>query len=242
MAIDFLTKKKESEESLASLVKDRDIEDELSTISKNLSNLRNRFAERSEALISSVSPVGRSSVFQRLPEISSQTERMLAKRKLSMQRQKAEMIFNNAFELAQQYGMDERQAIEYARKIRDQELSQEFEGSEAEKLREYKRRINELAEQYGRSSQELFSEFAPSRDILPQFLGSALATGSEVFFDRYLRNRYERQPSKRKLAFGEGTGITPFTVGASSRKFRPYTGDIDYSRITNPTLSRFGRF
>lgn len=197
MPIDYLSRRKLTESDVSDLVQDRDIEDELSRSAKNVQELRNRFLERSNALISQQSPTGRSSIFSRLSEIDPQIQSVIARQRMKLQKQKSDAVFNNAYNLAVQYGLDEQDAANYARRYQQQTEKQAFESSESENVRRYKERLNKLAEQYGFNLQGLYDEFRPSRDISPELIGTSLGVATQIGLDRYLRNKYLQNSSYR---------------------------------------------
>src|SRR3990167_10791464 len=156
MPIDYLERRKSAEQDLSGLVQGRDVEDELSRIQKKIQGSRQNFLERAGNLIRSKGGPGID--VGRTCELDDRTKAILARKRRELQVGKLQSIFNNAYNLATQAGMDEQSAVDYARQIAEQQSSQEFEAGEAGKGREFKRKMDTLATKYGIDEMGLLDE------------------------------------------------------------------------------------
>ena len=217
-----LEERVEQEKLTSGLVGGRDIDDELTRIKKNVEIASRRFSARAEGLISKTGSTGRSSVFSRSQENEAKLNAILARKRMGLQKQKMEAIFNNAFDLAVRYGMDEASAEDYARKLTEQENEQEFNATESEKQRAHARKLDVIAGEYSSSRLALEDEFAPSRDYGSQVLGSVLGVGSEIVLDRLLRRKRQKTRTQPRI---RGSKMEDYQ-GLSGEN--PYKGLPDY--------------
>jgi len=185
MATDYLTQRKAGEETLSGMVQGRDVDDELSRMSSNISTLRDRFLNRSGQLISSSGMTGKSDMASRIPQLDDKTKAVLARKKLDLQKGKIQAVYNNAYDMAVRRGMDTASATAFAQQMAGQEQEQAFTSSEAEKGREQKRKLNTLADQYGIANVNLNNEYNSKTDLGPLLLGAILGTGTNVAMNRY---------------------------------------------------------
>ena len=213
MPIDYLERRKSAEQGLSGLVQGRDVEDELSRIQKNIQGSRQNFLERAGNLIRSKGGSGID--VGRIGELDDRTKAILARKRRELQLGKLQSVFNNAYNLAVQAGMDEQSAVDYARQTTAQKESQEFGAGEAEKGRGFKRKLDTLATQYGIDQMGLLDEFTDSADLGPTLLAAILGTGTNVGINRYFSN---------KRGGGGGGGGASGGAGASS--YRPFSSNI----------------
>ena len=228
MPIDLLAQRQAREQQLKNIVGGRDIGDELSRVRGGVESTRNRFLGRATNLISGASPVGRSSALARTGEIDPKINAILARRKLELQRQKYQAMFNNAFDTAIQYGLDEKSASDYARKFAEQSRLQEIEASESEKTRAYKKRLSAMASEFAGAGEALTNEFQPSTDYKSAILGSILGSVSNIALTKYLHRDQTEQdtPYQRQPDF-LGTGRS-YADLLRDQDFTPYNKPLRY--------------
>ena len=198
MPIDYLERRKLAEQNLTGLVGGRDVEDELSKIQSNIQKSRQSFLERASGLVRSKAG-GPGIDVGRTGELDDRTKAILARKRRELQVGKLQSIFNNAYNLATQAGMDEQSAVDYARQIAEQQSSQEFEAGEAGKGREFKRKMDTLATKYGIDEMGLLDEFSSSADLGPGLLSAILGIGTNVAVNRYFGN--QRNKGKGKTSY-----------------------------------------
>ena len=257
MPIDYLSRLRGYEGITRNLVRGRSPQDEITRTSANIQKGRQDFLGGLSSRIQGISGV-RPSYSEKIPQIERKTQSILAKQKLGLQRQQSQAIFENAFQSAQDAGYDVRSAQEYARRIVDQQTEQIYAGGEASKSREFKRKMNELQNQYAKAGVALEDQDRPSNDyasVLARVLLGGLSQGiSTHYLTKNILGR--SQPpgygGRGQLpGYGGRTNfsqLTPFTQGAGLRSDRsstsPYSGsDYGYgaSRVRSRFLSGFGR-
>lgn len=206
---DYLLQRKSSEQRLSDIVTGRNVDDELTRMKKNVGDLRNRFLTRTQELTSKVGGTGGRSAFARVGELDAKTQAVLARKKLQLQRTKMQAVFNNAYEMAVQYGMDEQSANEYARRIAAQQSEQTYGASEADKDRAQKRKMDKLGEQFGIARLNLSDEFTTKPDYAKLLLAQILGVGTNIGISEMLRRR------NRGMAVPKSVETSQYDYGSS---------------------------
>lgn len=188
MPIDYLSQRKKREQELSSLVSGRDVSGEISGTRSGIEGRRRGFLGSADELIAGVSPTKRSAIGTRIPELTRKTDATLAKQKYDLQRKMYQEIFNTAFNAAEDYGMDTRSAVAYARNLADQQSGFDFSAREAGLERESALRMNSAQNEYARRGVELQSQYAPDADYGGALMRVLLGTGTMVGTN-YLLNR-----------------------------------------------------
>lgn len=241
MAIDRLAKRQEEERKLTQFIGDRPIEDELANIRTGVKATRAGLLPQLEAQAPGVQ-VGRafqSEVPQLERQVGSQVDRLRREQEL----QKFNLIFNNAFELATQYGMDVREAEQYANRIAEQQQEQEFIGGESEKEREDKREQNRLANIYSQKGLDLEQEYAPQSDYNGALMRALIGTGTALATGYAMRGKTPTQKPNIPNVVGEGATLrqqSGFALPISGRKPSLNIGSPQYN--FPQTKSSFGGF
>ena len=235
MPIDYLAAKKASDNELSNLVSGRNINDELTRTRQSIGSLRGRFLKRTNELISGISPLGRSSVMSRLPEVDVKTQQMLSRQKLALKRQKWNAIFNNAFDMAEQAGLDKNSAEQYAKQLADQLNEQEYLAAENNKDRGQKMKMNTLRNEYADRGIALENEYSQSSGMGPALTRILLNSGTNIGLSYLLRNRGTKP---QQTVSGGNYADT----GSNYRDIlnKRFAQDDFRNNVSNPLLKNYG--
>jgi len=188
--IDFAAKRKAAEDELTGLVGGRDISTE--PAKQAIQARRGGFLNGADELIRGIAPTGRAGV--KTGELDRRIGKKLDRQKYDMARQKYQQVFNTAYNMAEDAGLDQARAIEYARKIADQQTGFQFAAGEAEKDREHSLKINQLQDEYAQRGVSLQDQYAPSTDYASALTRILVGTGTMIGAN-YMLNRPKTQPT-----------------------------------------------
>ena len=170
---------------------------------------------------------GRGIDISRIGELDERSQAVLARKRRELQVGKLQAIFNNAYNLAVQSGMDEDSAKDYANQIVEQQGAQTYEESERKKGRLHKTKLDELATRYGISEMGLLDEFTDSADLGPVLLSAILGTGTNVALNRYFKSQRAEKQTKSVYKPSQVAGVG---------------GYEDYDKYYTPAInSKYGR-
>lgn len=139
--------------------------------------------------LAGISPVGgvavspsslQKSIEEKLPEQTRIGEERIAGTKFDRRRFLLNTLYEAALREAESAGLSENDAKEYAQAIVDQREAQEFEASEADKVRGSKQRISDLADVYTQKGLEQQDQYAFQPSAEQAMYRMLLGTGSLI--------------------------------------------------------------
>ena len=133
-------------------------------------------------------------ISSRTGDIQARTDEFLAQQKFNQQRQRINLIYNNALEMAQQSGYDRRSAEAFAQqKVQDEEnRAFRAEQGEFQRQRSIKQQQNKL--KFGQGMIDIESAYQPKIDYTASLIAALVGTGASIGTAAYL-GREGKQPN-----------------------------------------------
>lgn len=126
---------------------------------------------------------------ERMPGINRKIDSTLARQKLTQDRARQDLIYQNLTQLAESYGLDKQKADQFARQYLSNQKSNEFQSEEAEKDRQLKERQANMADQYaqiGAGQLNASSDQDYTGALLRVLLGTGAAIGTGYAMNKSL--------------------------------------------------------
>ncbi len=237
MPIDFLGKRNQAEDATKQLLEGRNLGTDIAGITAN----RNNFLSRIGGQISGQTGLA-PSYSQKVPALDRKLQGLAAKAKYSGTRQKYDSLFQNALQRAQEAGYDINSATAYARKVADQTAGMSFQAGEAQKGRDFSRKMNTVKNQYQDMGAQLEDQYnQPDNDYSGALARVLMGTGVSLGTNYLMTKNLMSKQNAGGAGSAGGTmfsGLTPYSEGASGRAPQPFTGEADYSGFSRPGFSR----
>lgn len=189
MPIDYLSRMRTGQKGLSDVIGGRNIDDEIGRMGTSVAGRRSALLGK----LGGMTPGIEQSIAAKTPMAMRKSTALLAQKKAELSRKKYISTYENLLEEAVQAGMDVRSATTYARQLSSQAAQQSFEAGEANKSREFSKKMSSLSDYYADRGLALDSQFADEGPdwqsaLLSGVIGTGTALGSSYFLTKNYLN------------------------------------------------------